>query len=652
MAQIIGIRNPATRPDTTVYDPTCGSGSLLIKVADEAGVKVTLFGQEKDGSTAGLAQMNLILHDYAGGVIHAGQSTLADPFFLDGEGVKKFDYVVANPPFSDKRWHQGMDPNELKPGLVVKEDSPDTVNFRRFDGFGVPPPKQGDYAYLLHIIKSLKSTGKGACILPHGVLFRGNAEAEIRRNLIQRGLIQAIIGLPANLFYGTGIPACIIVIDKKNAVGRRGIFMIDASAGFIKDGPKNRLREMDIHRIVDVFRRGQDSPKYARMVGYDEIEKNDCNLNLPRYIDSQPPEDRQDIAGHLYGGIPERDVAALGGYWGVCPTLEVSLFQPNRAGYVDLAVTPDAIRAAIHGHPEFIAFTHGLADHFAAWRIDETPKLKALVPGFHPKALIGELSERLLSYYKDRPLIDAYAVYQHLLSYWAEVMQDDAYLIAGGGWKAETYRVIERKKGKDGKEKVTDKGWACDLVPKAVLVARFFAKEAARIAEAEAERERVAADRQAMEEEHGSEDGLFGELVEDGELAISEVTAKARLKEIKRDKTAAGEAFALNEWLKVAAREKELKQFIKKAETALDELSYKRYPALTEDEVRALVVDDKWMAALDARIAGETARVAQGLTRRLKELGERYTAPLPTLAERVIDLEAKVITHLKAMGFA
>jgi type I restriction enzyme M protein len=311
IAQIIGIRSAKTNAQTTIYDPTCGSGSLLIKVADEAGTKVTLYGQEKDGSTAGLAQMNLILHDYAGAVIHPGQSTLAAPFFRNGEAIKTFDFVVANPPFSDKRWSQGMDPNELKPGLAIKEESTDTVNFHRFDGFGAPPPKQGDYAYLLHIIKSLKPNGKAACILPHGVLFRGNAEAEIRKNLIQRGLIRTIIGLPANLFYGTGIPACIILIDKENAGARRGIFMIDASRGFMKDGPKNRLREMDIHRIVDVFRRGADVAKYARMVGRVEIEKNNFNLNLPRYVDGQPPEDRQDIEGHLKGGIPDRDVEAV-----------------------------------------------------------------------------------------------------------------------------------------------------------------------------------------------------------------------------------------------------------------------------------------------------------------------------------------------------
>jgi type I restriction enzyme M protein len=651
MAQIVGIRNPNTRSTTTVYDPTCGSGSLLIKVADEAGVKVTLYGQEKDGSTAGLAQMNLILHDYPGAVIHPGQSTLADPHFRDGNGLKTFDFVVANPPFSDKRWQQGMDPNELKPGVFLKKDSPDTIDFHRFDGFGVPPPKQGDYAYLLHIIKSLKPNGKAACILPHGVLFRGNAEAAIRKNLIQRGLIKAIIGLPANLFYGTGIPACIVVIDKEKAPTRRGIFMIDAGAGFIKDGPKNRLREMDIHRIVDAFRRGQDVPKYARMVGYDLIEKNDFSLNLPRYIDSQPSEDRHDIAGHLHGGIPVRDVEALGGYWAVCPTLRASLFRPNRDGYVDLAVSLDAIRAAIHDHPEFAAFTRGLADHFTAWRTTETALLKALTPDFHPKELIAELSERLLAHYRGRSLIDAYAVYQHLLNYWADVMQDDTYMIASDGWKAETYRVIERKKGKDGKEKVTDKGWACDLVPKDVLVARFFTKEAAEIAEAEAERERVAADMLAMEEEHGSEDGLFAELVEDGELVISDKAAKARLKDIKGDKASAAEAFALNGWLKLAAREKELKKFVKDAEAALDDLAYTRYPGLTEDEVRALVVDDKWMAELETRIARETGRVAQWLTRRMKELGERYTAPLPMLSGRVTDLEAKITAHLKTMGF-
>src|SRR3954452_13979584 len=312
MAQIIGIRQAKTSASTTVYDPTCGSGSLLLKVGDEAGTPVTLYGQEKDAATSGLARMNMILHDYATALIVQG-NTLADPKFTEGETLKTFDYVVANPPFSDKRWSTGLD---------VEHDP-----FARFKPFGAPPPRQGDYAYLLHIVRSLKSTGKGACILPHGVLFRGNAEADIRRALVRKGYIKGIIGLPTNLFYGTGIPACIVVIDKEDAQARKGIFMIDASGGFMKDGPKNRLREMDIHRIVDIFNKQLDVPKYARMVSHEEIEKNEHNLNLPRYIDSQTPEDLQDIAGHLQGGIPAADIDALQRYWAVCPKLGNTLFK-------------------------------------------------------------------------------------------------------------------------------------------------------------------------------------------------------------------------------------------------------------------------------------------------------------------------------------
>ncbi len=177
----------------------------------------------------------------------------------------------------------------------------------------------------------MKSTGKGACILPHGVLFRGNAEGVIRQKLVRSGYLKAIIGLPANLFYGTGIPACILVLDKENAAARKGIFMIDASKGFIKDGPKNRLRAQDIHKIVDTFTRQAEVPRYARMVSVAEISdpKNDYNLNLPRYIDSTEPEDMQDIDGHLRGGIPERDIDALARYWQIMPTACHSVPAPT-----------------------------------------------------------------------------------------------------------------------------------------------------------------------------------------------------------------------------------------------------------------------------------------------------------------------------------
>ena len=368
IAQIIGIHDAETTSATTVYDPTCGSGSLLLKVGDEAGTRVTLYGQEKDAATSTLARMNMILHNNPTALIEQG-NTLSIPKFKDGGTLKTFDYVVANPPFSDKRWSTGIDP--------AKDE------FERFKHFGVPPAKQGDYAYLLHIVRSLKSTGKGACILPHGVLFRGNAEADIRRALVRKGYIKGIIGLPANLFYGTGIPACIIVVDKQDAHARKGIFMIDASAGFMKDGPKNRLRAQDIHKIVDVFNRRLEVPKYSRMVPVEEIEKNDFNLNLPRYIDSQQAEDLQDIEGHLRGGIPERDMDALCRYWKVCPNLRQALFKPNRPGYVDLAMDKAAIKSTIYGHPEFAVFITGMNAHFAAVAAEERQDA-ARVEGWQP----------------------------------------------------------------------------------------------------------------------------------------------------------------------------------------------------------------------------------------------------------------------------
>lgn len=655
IAQILGIRAAKTSADTTVYDPTCGSGSLLLKVADEAHAKVTLYGQEKDAATSGLARMNMILHDNPTALITQG-NTLTDPKFKDGDSLKTFDYVVANPPFSDKRWSTGLDPGHDP--------------FDRFQAFGVPPAKQGDYAYLLHIVRSMKSTGKGACILPHGVLFRGNAEADIRRSLVRKGYIKGIIGLPPNLFYGTGIPACIVVLDKQEASQRKGIFMVDASKGFAKDGPKNRLRSQDIHKIVDVFTRQTDCPGFARMVPLEEIEKNDFNLNLPRYIDSQDVEDLQDIEGHLKGGIPERDVDALQEYWDVCPTLRKTLFQKNRPGYLDLKVEKSAIKTAIYDHPEFTTFISQMNRHFAVWRKKNSTRLKAIGAGCHPQEVIHELSEDLLAHYAGQPLIDRYDVYQHLMNYWAETMQDDAYLIAADGWKAETYRIIETKKTKDGKPgKQVDKGWTCDLIPNPLIVARYFATEQEEIDERTAELERVESERTELEEEHGGDDGAFAELDK-----VNKANVSARLKELARESKAlpskgksalplaaeapsnagddASEMAILMAWIKLSDQEAQLKKELKTAEGQLDEWAYRKYPKLTEAELVELVVESKWMTALEELIHGEVERVSQGLTQRVKELAERYDTALPVLTDRVEDLEEKVNRHLEKMGFA
>jgi type I restriction enzyme M protein len=445
------------------------------------------------------------------------------------------------------------------------------------------------------------------------------------------------------LFYGTGIPACIIVIDKQEAQARKGIFMIDASGGFMKDGPKNRLRAQDIHKMVDVFTRQLEVPRFARMVSFDEIEKNEFNLNLPRYIDSQTPEDTQNIEAHLRGGIPTADIDALGVYWEVCPRLRATLFKPNRLGYLDLGVEKSTIKAAISEHPEFATFIAGMNDHFAIWRQRSATALKALKPDCHPKEVITALAEDLLSHYLGKPLINPYDIYQHLLDYWAEIMQDDLYLIAADGWKAETYRIIE--KNKQGKEK--DKGWTCDLIPKHLVVARFYAKEQAAIDRLTAELESVTTRLTELEEEYGGEEGAFAELDK-----VTKANAVARLKEIKGDKEAKDEAAVLNDWLKLNTEEADLKKHLKEAEAALDAKAYASYANLSDAEIKGLVVEDKWLAALDAAIHGEMDRVSQQLTRRVKQLAERYETPLPKMSSQAASLEAKVNLHLEQMGFS
>ncbi len=729
MAKIIGIDKDNAANVTTVYDPTCGSGSLLLKVADEAGNKVSLYGQEKDATTSGLARMNMVLHHNASALVAQG-NTLSDPKFLENGTLKTFSYAVANPPFSDKRWSTGIDP--------LNDE------FGRFQTFGTPPAKQGDYAYLLHIIRSLNRTGKGACILPHGVLFRGNAEADIRQNLIKHGYMKGIIGLPANLFYGTGIPACIIVVDKEDAHARTGIFIIDASKGFAKDGAKNRLREQDIHKIVDVFNNKIEIAGYSRMVSRDEIEKNEFNLNIPRYIDGRQEEDIQDIDGHLRGGIPERDLDALHNYWSVCPNLRNALFKENRPGYFDLAVGKADIKSSIYNHSEFAEFITIMNEHFAEWRTRISARLKSLELGFHPKELIVELGEDLLHHYQDKPLIDAYCVYQHLMDYWSETMQDDCYLIASDGWKAETYRILEtNKKGKE-----IDRGWACDLIPKQLVVNRYFTSEQQALKELEAQLEHLSSRLSELEDEHSGEEGIlnsvsnrrdaiglrqeiilgilestdreslnnFTNAIADGEIArqkaeelasdprmqkvaggngritLAAVNARLRenvdvnerallnsykdaIKSIKEADEKANEFLAIgqaavqrryeeesdhedftelrvvNEYLGVTDGITALKKAVKEADSELDALAYAKYPTLTEEEIKTLVVDDKWLAEMDRRIHAEMDRISHVLTGRIQELADRYETPLPAISEKVGGLEAKVNQHLKRMGF-
>ena len=643
MAKVIGI-SADTRQDRAVYDPTCGSGSLLVKAADEAPNGLTIYGQEMDVATWTMARMNMILHGRVAAEIKR-DNTLASPDFTDGPGrLTRFDFAVANPPFSMKAWSNGLDPAHDE--------------FRRFE-YGVPPAKNGDYAFLLHLVASLKSTGKGAIIMPHGVLFRGNREAHIRRNLVQRGLIKGVIGLPANLFYGTGIPACIVAIDKENAVGRNGIFMIDASKGFRKDGAKNRLRERDIHRIVDVFNGEKETPGYARMVPLAEIasETNDYNLNIPRYIDSSEPEDLHDLGAHLRGGIPNRDIDSLGAYWEVFPALRQRLFSPKgREGYSDARVEADVVRAVILDHEEFQAYGDRVRRVFDGWRQKYAPRLRGVVVGDSPKGLIRGLSEDLLRRFAGLPLLDRYAVYQCLMDYWDEVMQDDVYLVVTEGWaEAARPRVLVPVRGKGTAEPpdltVNRTKYRMDLLPPGLVVARYFTTERAEVDRLRVNEEAIARDLEEFVEEYTGEDGLLdGATTDTGK--VTQAAVKARMREVADDPEGYEEREALDVCLELMKAHTAGKKAAKAAQMKLDTKVIARYGTLSAAEVAELVVDDKWMASVEGSIGQEVERVTGGLVDRVRVLEGRYAKPLPEVARQVEDYGARVEGHLQRMGLS
>ncbi|MCD5413459.1 MAG: type I restriction-modification system subunit M [Clostridiales bacterium] len=630
IAKVIRI-DEADSAEMTLYDPACGSGSLLIRAADEADCDITIYGQEKDISTVGMAKMNLVLHHKASGDIRQG-NTLADPKFKDRTKLKKFDYIVANPPFSLKKWSNGI-------------SNPD--EYERFIGYGNPPAKNGDYAWLLHLIKSMKRDGKGAIVLPHGVLFRGNAEAGIRAKIINKGCIKGIIGLPSNLFLGTGIPACIIVLDKSDAVTRNGIFMIDASKEFMKDGNKNRLREQDIRKIVDVFNAEIEIEKYSRFVPYNEIkEDNAYNLNIPRYIDTSEAEDLQNIEAHLLGGIPSKDIDELSAYWDVYPSLKNHLFESfERKGFLKLSVDQGNIRKEIFNYSEFIDHAKNVDSAYTGWKEKVSQSMYEMQEGNNPKEFIVDIAEKILNDFSKVSLIDKFDIYQHLMQYWQEYMQDDTYAISYDGWIAG--REIERELDKKGKLK----SFEGRVIPKKIIIEKYFRDEKEAIENLESLLDEVVGKLQEMKEEHGGEDGLLAEVINDkGNISKNDV--KIRLKDIKNDSEYVEEYSVLKDYVSLMENETTFKSSIKKANEILDSVVIDKYGELNIEEIKELVIEEKWYRDIFRGIDRIYSTVSHKLANRITELAKRYEKTLPSLENEVDELARKVDAHLERMGYS
>lgn len=648
IAKVIGA-DKINKADVTLYDPTCGSGSLLLKVAYEAQSEVSIYGQEKDITTVGLAIMNMYLHNCTMAEIKQG-NTIAKPQYTTNNDttLETFDYVVANPPFSTKAWATGIKPNEDVYG--------------RFE-LGIPPEKNGDYAFLLHILKSMKQTGHGAVILPHGVLFRGNAEAIIRQNIVNKRWIKGIISLPANLFYGTGIPACIIVLDKSEAEFRKGIFMIDASKGYVKDGNKNRLRECDIKKIVDTFNAQLEIPKYSRLVPMDEITvKNEYNLNIPRYIDSQPPEDIQDIKAHLKGGIPNFNVEELNNYWEAFGSVKSDLFEKVDTDYSRLKTDIDSIKEVVSNSSDFKTYKESYNNLYKKWANENTTKLKSISIGTKPKVFINDLGNNILSKYTETNLINKYDVYQVLMEYWNETMQDDLYILSEIGYKIELQKQVTTK---NKKEIVT---YYCELVPQELVANRYFKDDVKYISETEKMLNEIQSKKDEFIEEYCSDEGALNGLdityIKTVKGVKTEVTeelydgstmSKGRVeKYIKANKNnpdLSSEITLLKDYLVLFDEESALNTELKTKIKELYEKVLRKYAELSEDEVKTLVVEDKWLATLSDRIEQLLTDLTQKLSQRVKEIAVRYEYTVPELEAEQEELKNRVKQHLAMMGY-
>ena len=635
-----------TRSNISIYDMTCGSGSLLLRAAHESNAEnTTLYGQEIDIATLHMAEMNMILHGMAGYTDLKNGDTINHPLHTDSANpdtqLMTFDYCVANPPYSVKKWRKS----------AQEQDKYGRWN----SSIGIAPDSKGDYAFLMHMVKSMKSTGRGSCFLPHGVLFRGNiekgeGEAMIRKYLIEQRLITGIIGLPPNIFYGTGIPTCIMVIDKAAAHTSQGIFMIDAKDGFRKDGDKNRLREQDIRRVLDVWTAKQDVPHYARLVSWDEIAANGYNLNIPRYVAPADKEVKQNIFAHLNGGIPQTDVDDMTTLWQLCPSLKSDLFTASdKEGYLQFTDSANEdMDATIWQNASFRQQADDYQTAIQKWEDYMRSQLPSVCLNCTPKTLIDAWGNDILARFSScKSLVDEYDVYDELYKYWDETMQDDAYMISRDGWKV-TITLPKDNKG-NVKKNFTYENVACDLLPSMVVVKTYFADKLSHIEALKENSETTDSKMTEMEEEKSE---AFADFFNDkNKVKLSAV--KAAIKAAKKDPTQYDEedVAVWNEYVDLANAKKKYDD-AKKAETkALTQAVQDKYAALTEDEVRELVFAHKWMPAMRKRLTDLMTACQQRVSTDMHELNARYAHTLGELADNVSTYEKAVKAHLKEMGF-
>ena len=616
-----------------IYDSTSGSGSLLINIGKSVSKympnsdNIKYYAQELKENTYNLTRMNLVMRGInPSNITTRCADTLEEdwPFFDENDPVNTYetlyvDAVVSNPPYS-----QAWDPSN-------KESD------ARYSRFGLAPKGKADYAFLLHDLFHIKPDGIMTIVLPHGVLFRGGEEGEIRKNLIENNHIDAIIGLPANIFFGTGIPTIITVLKQKRE--NTDVLIIDASKGFIKEGKNNKLRASDIKRISDAVAARADYPKFSRVVTQDEIRKNHYNLNIPRYVDSSESAESWDIYASMFGGIPKSEIDELCEYWKAFPNLKQTLFNDNGTPYVTLAAND--IKSQIKNHADVIEFEKAFGDTFANFSDFLKDELLSKMTTLAITKTEDDLSENIFDRLKNIPLIDRYEAYQILDDNWSgisvdlEIIQTEGFEAAK---KVDPKLIIKKKNGKD--EEIQD-GWTGHVIPFELVGETLLSDDYAALAADENRLSEIPSEYEDLLESLTEEEKESDILNESGDSFVAKEVTK-KLKALKNEeKTTETAKFIekLKTYEKLAKEEKELKSSIKKKSAELQKKIKITIENLSDEQVYMLL-EKKWIEPLIEGLKGLPDTLVDTLVSKISALQTKYDTTLDEIEAQIKETES------------
>lgn len=623
------------RGEIKIYDPTSGSGSLLIHIGKAVARRngnpndIRYYAQELKENTYNLTRMNLVMRGILPDNIVArnGDTLKSDwPWFDTDENKDEtyeplfVDAVVSNPPYS-----QNWEPPA--PGEDV-----------RFE-YGIAPKSKADYAFLLHDLYHLRDDGMMCIVLPHGVLFRGGEEGVIRKNLIEHHHIQAIIGLPANIFFGTGIPTIVMVLRKHRNDDH--VLIVDASKGFEKDGKNNKLRACDIRRIVDAVTGSQTVDKFSRLVSLDEIRANDYNLNIPRYVDSSEPAENWDIYATMFGGVPVQEINALHNFWSVFPSLKSQLFD-MKDGH-SARVNAGSVKDIVYNNAEVKAYAERYKQQFADYRDFLN---RELIGNCMQVDIAGEqevLADDLFSRLHDVPLVDSYAAYQVFIDSW-ETISSDLEMIQSEGMdavrKVDANMVLKKKSGKDVE---VQEGWKGHVLPFSLVQDRLLSADLAQITAQEHRLAEIGQELSDLLENIDEDDKSSDALNEDGDAfvpAVLKKTVKAigEYPETDFDRTLVAAQRLLDE-------EKQVKGNIKKLNVALEDKTKSAIEGLDSGQVSDLL-SSKWVDGLQSKLEALPAAVLDELIAKVTALDEKYATTYADVCGQIKTAESELSSML------